>query len=188
MPGLALVVAGLILVSGIGQAGAWFAAAGRLPFVAGLDRYLPAAFGRVHPRWGSPYVALLVQAVIAAAFIVLAQAGTSVAGAYDVMVSTTIIAYFLPYALMFAALIAVQRTPVGPEVFRVPGGRPVAIVLGAMGFIVTVGSMGLSLVPTDEEQNKPLAVAKILGLTLVLVLVGVVLYVRADRARHPVRS
>ena len=44
--------------------------AGRLPFVAGLDRYLPAAFGRVHPRWGSPYVALLVQAVIAAVFIV----------------------------------------------------------------------------------------------------------------------
>jgi glutamate:GABA antiporter len=182
VPGLALVVAALIVVSGIGQAGAWFAAAGRLPFVAGLDRYLPPVFGRVHPRWGSPYVALLVQAVIAALFIVLAQAGTTVAGAYDVLVSTTIIAYFLPYALMFAALIAVQRMPAGPEVFRVPGGRPVAIVMGLMGLAVTVGSIGLSVLPAADEQNKPLAVAKIIGLTLALVMVGVVLYLRADRA------
>jgi len=182
VPGLALVVAALIVVSGIGQAGAWFAAAGRLPFVAGLDRYLPPVFGRVHPRWGSPYVALLVQAVIAALFIVLAQAGTTVAGAYDVLVSTTIIAYFLPYALMFAALIAVQRMPAGHEVFRVPGGRPVAIVMALMGLAVTVGSIGLSVLPAADEQNKPLAVVKIIGLTLALVMVGVVLYLRADQA------
>ena len=185
VPALALVVAVLILVSGVGQAGAWFAAAGRLPFVAGLDRYLPAAFGRVHPRWGSPYVALLVQAVIAAVFIVLAQAGTTVAGAYDVLVSTTIIAYFVPYALMFAALIAVQRMPAGPEVFRVPGGRPVAIVMALLGLTVTVCSIGLSVLPTADEQNKPLAVVKILGLTLALVLVGVGLYLRAGGAARP---
>jgi hypothetical protein len=38
------VVAGLIVMGGLGQAGAWFAASGRLPFVAGIDRFLPAAF------------------------------------------------------------------------------------------------------------------------------------------------
>jgi glutamate:GABA antiporter len=54
-------MAALIVIGGLGQAGAWFAAGGRLPFVAGLDRFLPAAFGRVHPRYGSPHVSLLVQ-------------------------------------------------------------------------------------------------------------------------------
>ncbi len=43
----------------LGQAGAWFAASGRLPFVAGIDRFLPAVFGRIHPRYNSPYVSLL---------------------------------------------------------------------------------------------------------------------------------
>ena len=34
----------------------------RVPFVVGIDRYLPAAFGKIHPRWKTPYVSILVQA------------------------------------------------------------------------------------------------------------------------------
>ena len=37
----------------------------RVAFVIGLDRYFPPAFGRVHPRWQTPYVAILTQAVLA---------------------------------------------------------------------------------------------------------------------------
>jgi amino acid transporter len=96
------VVAALVVLGGLGQAGAWFAAGGRLPFVAGIDRFLPAAFGRLHPRYGSPYVSLLAQAGVAALFILLGQAGTSVKGAYDVLVSMAIISYFIPYLFMFA--------------------------------------------------------------------------------------
>jgi len=33
----------------------------RIPFVAGFGHALPEALGRVHPRWGSPYVALVTQ-------------------------------------------------------------------------------------------------------------------------------
>ena len=36
----------------------------RVAFVIGLDRYFPPAFGKVHPRWQTPYVAILVQAVL----------------------------------------------------------------------------------------------------------------------------
>ncbi len=171
----------LMTVSGIGQTGAWFAAAGRLPFVAGIDRYLPPVFGRIHPKWGSPYVALLVQAAVAAVFIVLAQAGTSVKGAYDVLVSMSIIGYFLPYVLMFLALIVLQRESAGPDVIRVPGGAPVAITMGLLGLAVTVISIGLSVLPAPDEANKPLAVAKIVGLTAVLILGGAALYWRARR-------
>jgi hypothetical protein len=57
--GWVTVLAGALLVAGgLGQAGAWFAASGRLPFVAGIDRFLPAVFGRIHPRYHSPYVSL----------------------------------------------------------------------------------------------------------------------------------
>ncbi len=177
------VVAGLIVMGGLGQAGAWFAASGRLPFVAGIDRFLPPAFGRVHPRYNSPYVSLLTQAAIAAVFIFLGQAGTSVKGAYDVLVSMSIISYFIPYQFMFASMIRLQREPAGPEVIRVPGGRSVAIVLAVIGFCTTTLTIGLALIPAAEEPNKALAVTKVAGLTILLVLGGALVY-RAGRRRQ----
>jgi len=189
-PGVTTVAAALLVVGGLGQAGAWFAAAGRLPFVAGIDRSLPASFGRLHPRYGSPYVSLIGQALIAALFIFLGQAGTSVKGAYDVLVSMSIIAYFIPYVFMFAAMIRVQREPAGPEVMRVPGGRPVAVALAALGLTTTLVSIGLSLVPAADEPDKPLAVLKVAGLSLLLVVAGAAVYLvgRESRLATPYRD
>jgi amino acid transporter len=178
---LAPPLAVLIVIGGLGQAGAWFAAAGRLPFVAGLDRFLPPAFGRIHPRYGSPYVSLLVQAVVAAFFILLGQAGTTVKGAYDVLVSMAIIAYFIPYLFIFASMIRLQREPAGPEVIRVPGGRRVAVPLAGLGFTVTLVSIALALIPAHDEPDKLLAVAKVAGLTILLVAGGAMVYFLGTR-------
>jgi amino acid transporter len=183
LPALVVPVAALMVLGGLGQAGAWFAAGGRLPFVAGIDRFLPAAFGRLHPRYHSPHVSLLAQAGIAAVFIFLGQAGTTVKGAYDVLVSMSIISYFIPYLFMFASMIRLQEEPAGPEVIRVPGGRPAAIALAALGFATTTGSIGLALIPADDEPNKALAVTKVAGLTLLLVGAGALVYLLGRRRR-----
>jgi glutamate:GABA antiporter len=177
-------IAGLIVLGGLGQAGAWFAAGGRLPFVAGIDRYLPPAFGRLHPKYHSPYVSLISQAAIAAIFIFLGQAGTTVKGAYDVLVSMSIISYFIPYLFMFASMIRLQREPAGPEVIRVPGGKPVALAVAGTGFITTVISIALALIPAEDDPNKLLAVSKSAGLTLLLVASGGMVYFWGRR-RHP---
>jgi amino acid transporter len=183
--GWVTVLAGALLVAGgLGQAGAWFAASGRLPFVAGIDRFLPAVFGRIHPRYHSPYVSLGLQAAIAAVFIFLGQAGTTVKGAYGVLVSMSIISYFIPYLFMFAAMIRLQWEPAGPGVMRVPGGTPVAITLAALGFCTTAGSIGLAMVPAEDEPDKLLAVTKVVGLTLLLVLVGAGVYLAGRRRAH----
>jgi amino acid transporter len=176
-------IAALIVVGGLGQAGAWFAAGGRLPFVAGLDRFLPPVFGRIHPRYHSPHVSLLAQAAIAALFIFLGQAGTSVKGAYDVLVSMSIISYFIPYLFMFASMIRLQREPPGPDVIRVPGGRLVAVGIAALGLVTTSGTIGLALIPAEDEPNKLLAVGKIAGLTLLLLLAGTLIYWSGKRRR-----
>ena len=173
---LAPVLAALVTLNALGATGGWFAATARLPFVAGLDRYLPKAFGDLHPTWRTPYVALLVQAAIAGLFIFLGQAGTSVHGAYDALVSMGIIAYFIPFLFMFAAMIVLQREPAGAHVMRVPGGKPVAIALAATGFVVTALSIVLACIPPDEEPNKTLAVVKVVGSSAVLVGIGAVVY------------
>ena len=175
-PGILPVAAFLIALSNIGAAGAYLAAVARLPFVAGLDRFLPKAFGALHPRWKTPWAALLTQFVLGVIFIFLGQAGTSVKGAYDVLVSMGVITYFIPYLYLFAAMIKLQREPAGAEVIRVPGGTGVAKLVAALGFLTTMLTIVLSLIPQPDEPNKALALFKVVGGCGALVLIGVWIY------------
>ena len=170
------VAALLISLSNVSAAGAYLAAVARLPFVAGIDRYLPRAFGLLHPRWKTPWVALLVQFVIGVVFIFLGQAGTSVKGAYDVMASMTVITYFIPYLYLFAAMVKLQREPARPDVIRVPGGKPMAVLMAIVGMFMTILTIVLSTVPQPDEPNKPLAVLKVVGGSAVLLAIGAWLY------------
>ena len=176
LQGLAPGVALLVTVSSIGGMSAWFAASSRLPFVAGVDKFLPPAFGRLHPRWKTPYVAMAVQAALAAIFIFLGQAGTSVKGAYDFLVGMAVISYFLPFFYMFAAVIRLQRQPAGPTVMRIPGGKPVAIFLAVLGLLTTTISSILACIPPAEEPHKILAVVKLLGSSALMVAIGAIIY------------
>jgi amino acid transporter len=166
----------LVALNSIGGAAGNLSSSARLPFVAGVDHYLPAAFGWVHPRYRTPWVALAVYGGSGVLVALLGQAGTTVRGAYDVLVSMAIIANFLPYLFLFGAMIRMQRRPVGPEVRRVLGGRPVAILLASVGLASTALTIVLSAFPASDDPNKPLAVAKVLGGTVVLVGTGVAVF------------
>ncbi len=193
VPGLSQTAAVLIAVSNIGAAAAYLAVASRLPFVAGIDGYLPRGFGKLHPRWRTPYVSVLLQGIIGIVFVFLGQAGTSVKGAYNVLVNISVITALIPFLFLFAAVIRVQDDPVGPDVIRIPGGKPVARVVACIGFLTTLFATVLSLFPSPDDPHIFLAAAKILGSTLLLVGVGILLYwlgkPRAGRlARSPLSS
>jgi amino acid transporter len=174
-------IALMVTLSCLGAAGAYLAACSRLPFVAGIDHYLPSAFARIHPRWNTPYVAVLFYGLAGMLFAVIAQLATTVKGAYDVLVSMSIITYFIPYLYLFGAMICVQTQPDRPAVIRVPGGKRVAIPLAITGLITTSLTICLSVLPSDDEPNKPLAVGKVLGMTFLVLAGGVVIYVLGRR-------
>ena len=138
-------------------------------------------FGALHPRWKTPWVALLTQFFLGVVFIFLGQAGTRVKGAYDVLVSMGVITYFIPYLYLFAAMIKLQGEPAGPDVIRVPGGATVAKLVATVGFLTTMMTIALSLIPQPDEPNKPLAVFKTVGMTLVLIVVGMLVYALGKR-------
>ena len=166
----------LIALSNVGAAGAYLAAVARLPFVAGIDKFLPPAFGALHPRWKTPWVGLLTQWAFGVLFIFLGQAGTGIKGAYDVLVSMGVITYFIPYLYLFAAMFKLQNEPAGPEVIRVPGGKPVARLVALVGLMTTTFTIAISLLPPPDEPNKILAVVKIVGLSGILVGMGAWIY------------
>jgi amino acid transporter len=179
------VAATLIGIANLGASGGYLASTARLPFVVGVDRFLPQSFARLHPRWRTPYVSLCLQMSVAILFVFLAQAGTSVKGAYDVLVSMGIITYFVPYLYLFAALFRFQREEGGPRVIHVPGGRQVARCFACVGFMTTLLTIGISLLPAPDATNKILAVSKVAGLSGMLIGVGAVLYragMRGSRA------
>lgn len=179
--GLGPATAALLAIGGIGAVGAWITATARLPYVAGIDRYLPPRFGTLHPKYGTPHVAIVTQGGIAAVLILIGQAGTTVRGAYDMLVAMSVISYFIPLLLMFAAAYklagvarAGERTLVSPRLLR---------MLASLGFaVIAVGTL-LALVPAADETRPGLAVAKLVALTVVLVGVGTGLYLRAGWRR-----
>lgn len=188
--GLAWLLAPLALLvglNGVGGAAALLSSTSRLPFVAGIDRYLPSAFGKIHPRFKTPWVAIGIFGLAGVAVAVLGQAGTSVRGAYNVLVGMAVLTEFLPFLFVFGAMILVQSRPVEPGVRRVPGGRPVAIVLGLLGLASTVLTIVLSTIPAEDDPNPALAVVKIVGATAVLLGAGVLVFVvaRFKQAQRP---
>ena len=177
-------------LNAIGGAAANLSANSRLPFVVGIHNYLPSAFARVHPRYRTPWVAIAAYGGAGIVVAVLSQAGTNVRGAYDVLVSMAVLATLLPFIFIFGAMIRLQSRPIPPDARRVPGGRPVAFALATLGLICTLVTVGLSIVPSADEVNKPLAVAKVVGGMIVLVGAGVVVFVaailKARRQANPV--
>jgi amino acid transporter len=169
-------VALLVGLNAVGGAAAYLSSTSRLPFVAGIDHYLPPAFARIHPRYRTPWVAIAVYGLAGLCVALLGQAGTTVRGAYNVLVSMAVIAYFLPYVYLFAAMIRLQGRPAGSEVRRVPGGKPVAIALASVGLLSTTVTIVLSTIPGADETNKALAIIKVVGGTAVLVGAGVVVF------------
>ena len=174
-------VALLVGLNAVGGAAAYLSSTSRLPFVAGIDHYLPTAFGWIHRRYRTPWIAIGVYGMAGIFVAILGQAGTTVRGAYDVLVAMGIISYFVPYVLLFAAMIRLQREPAEVDVRRVPGGKPVALLLGAFGLASTLVTIVLSAFPGPDEPNKVQAVVKVVGGTIVLIGTGVLVFVLERR-------
>lgn len=179
---LAAASALLIALGGMGGVSSWLAGSSRIPYVAGIDRYLPATFGMVHARYGTPHVALLVTGAISSLVILLGFVGSSVKETYEQLALFTTIVYFIPYLYLFASLIklGVPETAT-PGAIRAPGGRRGTILVGAVGFATTAAAILFAFSP-PEGTNRWLFVGKLLGGCVLLLVLGWFLYGRGRRA------
>jgi amino acid transporter len=187
---LAPFAAAAYTVGNIGGVGAWLSGPARVAFAIGLDRYFPPAFGRIHPKWKTPYVAILVQASLATVFLLISVLGrgTTVEKAYLIILDTQLLVYFIPYVYLFISFLIHRRTEAPPETVRVPGGPVVARMVGVSGLLVTVFAMVVAMVPPDGETNPLLFESKVVGGALGFIVLGGIVYWRAHRGARAAQS
>jgi glutamate:GABA antiporter len=176
----------LVSVGNAGGVGTTVAGVSRVPFVAGIDHYMPAAFGKIHPKWKTPYVAILVQAGVSAFVLLATQINETANSAYQILVDATTIVYFIALIYMYAAAIKLayrkDRTTT-PNAVLIPGGVAGVWIASVMGILVVVAGIVLSFIPPGESANKVLFVAKLVIGTVASVAFGLVLYYRGARAK-----
>jgi glutamate:GABA antiporter len=183
---LAPLAAAAYTIGTIGGVGAWLSGPARVAFVIGLDRYLPPAFGRVHPRWKTPYVAILVQAVLASIILLLPVLGkgTTVESFYLALLDAQVLIYFVPFVYLFACILfdrAGDRSDRALETHSMmPGGRAGRWLAGAAGMFVTLFAMIVACVH-PEGESELWWIAKVVGGAGVFFLIGGYFYWRGQK-------
>jgi glutamate:GABA antiporter len=138
-------------IAGIGSA--WLAGSARIPFVAGLDSYLPGWLGKVHPRYATPYPALIVHAAISMFLVVLNSIGSGVQETFQKLLSLAVVLQLVPFLYMFAALLKLALNPAAGKGHY---SRSVLVVAGASGLITTIFGIALAFFPAQQITSLPL--------------------------------
>lgn len=183
MPFLGPLAALLMTIASAGVLTAWVTGSVRLPYVVGIDQHLPRALGRLHPRWRSPYVALIISGAITTLLVLLALAGTTIGDAYQILVDMTVPLAFIPSAYMFVALPILRAKRVGdrPGLLCVPGGRIGIALVSALGLASTLVSIGFALAPPGTGQAG-MFYLKVLGGCGLFLGLGLALYFARQRS------
>jgi glutamate:GABA antiporter len=167
-------------IAGIGSA--WMGGSARIPFVAGLDSYMPSWLGRVHPRYATPHAALIVQAIVSLVLIVINfYASGGVQEAFQTMLSLAVVLQLVPFLYMFAALLkfAVRKS----ESSRY--GQGTLLFAGASGLITTVLGIALAFFPSKQITSLWQYEAKMFGFTLFFIGLAVFFFFVYGRTKAP---
>jgi amino acid transporter len=168
-------------IAGIGSA--WIGGSARIPFVAGLDSYMPSWLGKVHPKYATPYTALIVQGVVSLVLIVISFVGSGgVQEAFQKMLSAAVVLNLVPFLYVFAALLKfalVEREKKGRY------GKGLLLFAGASGFVTTMLGIALAFFPAKQITSIWKYEASMFGITLGFVALAVFFFFVYGRLKQP---
>jgi amino acid transporter len=132
-------------IAGIGSA--WLAGSARIPFVAGLDSYMPSWLGKVHPKYATPYAALIVHALVSMILVIVNFTGAGVQETFQKLLSLAVVLQLVPFLYMFGALLKIAAD----ESF-VKGryGQPMLFFAGVSGLVTTILGIALAFFPAQQ--------------------------------------
>ena len=134
-----------VSIAGIGSA--WLAGSARIPFVAGLDSYMPAWLGRVHPRYRTPYAALIVHAAVSMILVIVNFTGAGVQETFQKLLSLAVVLQLVPFLYMFGALLKIAADD---SFIKGRYGRSTLFFAGASGLVTTIAGIALAFFPAQQ--------------------------------------
>jgi glutamate:GABA antiporter len=180
------ITAGLLALSQLGSFGAWITGTARLPFVVGVDRYLPKPLALLHPKFGTPYVALLIQSTVVTIILLAALSSATIHETYSILIDMTVILGLLPLLYIFASLPMLRRR--GPAdtkgIMVVPGGAVGCWLVRGLGFSTTLLAIVTSMMPPEHNSQPGLFFLKVVGGSCLIIAIGLMFYLRG---RHTQR-
>ena len=135
-------------IAGIGSA--WLGGSARIPFVAGLDSYMPKWLGSIHSKYRTPYAALLVHAGVSFALVLMNFWGSGVQESFQRLLSLAVVLQLIPFLYMFAALL---KLALAPEFRQVRYSKTKLLLAGASGLITTAMGIGLAFFPAQQISS-----------------------------------
>jgi glutamate:GABA antiporter len=178
-----IAIAGLAL-SQFGGLSAWFLIATRVPFEAGIDNFLPAAFTRQNPKTGAPVPAIILQGILTLAMVILGQSGAGAAAAYDYLLNMAVLTTTIPYVFVFLVYLMPQRWPeAAAEAWQPPGGAVTSRILGIVGMIATLTAIVCSMIPSATDPNPWATFLKIVFTSFAMLAIGLLFYWTRTRGR-----
>jgi amino acid transporter len=136
-----------VSIAGIGSA--WLGGSARIPFVAGLDSYMPAWMGKIHPKYATPYAALIVHATVSLILVILnfVLVGSGVQESFQRLLSLAVVLQLIPFLYMFAGLL---RIAFNPAFIRGHYGQGTLIFAGISGLLTTILGIALAFFPAQQ--------------------------------------
>src|SRR5258708_3438534 len=134
-----------VSIAGIGSA--WLAGSARIPFVAGLDSYMPSWLGKVHRRYATPYAALIVHALVSLILVVVNFTAAGVQETFQKLLSLAVVLQLVPFLYMFGALLKIATQP---SFTKVQYGKPILLFAGASGLVTTTLGIALAFFPAAQ--------------------------------------
>jgi glutamate:GABA antiporter len=139
-----------VSIAGIGSA--WLGGSARIPFVAGLDSYLPAWLGKLHPRYATPYAALIVHAAVSLVLVVLnfVLTGSTVQESFQRLLSLAVVLQLVPFVYIFGALLRIAfRDPFTRSRYS----RGTLILAGSSGCVTTILGIVVAFFPPQQIKS-----------------------------------
>lgn len=165
-PALGMIMGYAALASAVALFATALLAASRIPFAMAEDRFFPAKFLELHPKFKTPWIAILCCAAI---YAVLAFFFT-----FLKLIEINVTLYSAAVIIELLALVRLRRRePELPRPYRIPGGMPVAVLVALLP-IVCVGVALIASIQDDWHDQIPV---------LVLLLTGPLYYFAARRIR-----
>jgi glutamate:GABA antiporter len=171
----------VLSVSIAGIASAWLSGSARIPFVAGLDSYLPEGLGKLHPRYATPYVALIVHATLSALFLAMSFVGAQVKEAFVTMLDLAVVLQLIPFLYMYAGLIRLARRS---EAAGHYSKRTIRLA-GWCGLSTTVVAVAVAFVPSHQIDSIWLFEIKMIAGTLLFLGVAAFFFFVYSRRKLP---